>query len=197
MTTAYFHNFIFLLCSVHSCWFCFFPLICFHSVKSVLFPGMLPVLFLLTNNLTPAARSCPFSSDADLLPLATVLDGLLQSFPISVFGLKGEENFKALEQMQKQETLKWSSVVGFFRLLFFLWLSMKYLQKSLLLTRVIFFLTWRYNVVAYKNHVTNASIIFSIYLYINITLWPLRFFKTFCYHYSYYYWRLHCLIALS
>lgn len=114
MTTAYFHKFIFWLCSVHSCSFCFFLLICFHSVKSVLFPGMLPVLFLLTNNPTPAARSCPFSSDANLLPLATVLDGLLQSFPVSVFRLKGEENFKALEQMQKQETLKWSSVVGFF-----------------------------------------------------------------------------------
>lgn len=156
--------------------------------------------------------TCPISSDQQPYSCSQILSILkwcklitschstgwiAQSFPISVFGLKGEENFKALEQMQKQETLKWSSVVVFFRLLFFLWLSMKYLQKSLLLTRVIFFLTWRYNVVAYKNHVTNASIIFSIYLYINITLWPLRFFKTFCYHYSYYYWRLHCLIALS
>ena len=44
------HKFRFWLCSVHSCSFCFFFLICFHSVKPVLFPRVLHILFLLTNH---------------------------------------------------------------------------------------------------------------------------------------------------
>ena len=119
MTRAYFNKFRFWLCCVHYCSFCFFFLICFHSVKPVLFPGVLPVLFFWPTILTPAARSCPFSSHVNLLPLATVLDGSPQSFPMSVFGLKGEENFKALEQMQKQEIFEWSSVVCFFQVAIF------------------------------------------------------------------------------